>query len=192
MKTLNMLSAAIVFLILSAFPLTAQQNSSEKENVHNFMVQDIDGQDVSLEQYEGKVLLIVNTASKCGFTPQYEGLQALYEEYKDDGLVVLGFPANNFGGQEPGTDEQIQQFCTTNFGVTFPMFSKISVKGSDQHPLYQYLTSKETNPEYGGAITWNFNKFLVNEDGKVINRFASKDAPQSDKVVTAVKSALSS
>lgn len=192
MKTLSALSVAILFLVLSVYPLTAQHSASEKNNVHNFIVKDIDGQDISLEQYEGKVLLIVNTASKCGFTPQYEGLQALYEEYKDDGLVILGFPANNFGGQEPGTDEQIQEFCTVNFGVTFPMFSKISVKGSEQHPLYQYLTSKETNPEYGGAITWNFNKFLVNEEGKVINRFASKDAPQSDKVVTAIKGALSS
>ena len=192
MKISNTLSVAILMLVMSAYPLTAQQDNSEKNNVHNFIVQDIDGQDVSLEQYEGKLLLIVNTASKCGFTPQYEGLQALYEEYKDDGLVILGFPANNFGGQEPGTDEQIQEFCTMNFGVTFPMFSKISVKGNEQHPLYQYLTSKETNHEYGGDITWNFNKFLVNEDGKVINRFASKDAPQSDKIVTAIKSALSS
>ena len=147
-------------------------------SVYDFTMKDIDGNDVKLEKYKGSVLLIVNTASKCGYTPQYEGLEAIYKKFKDRGFVVLGFPANNFMGQEPGTEKEIKEFCTLKYNVTFPMFSKISVTGTDQHPLYGYLTNKKTDPEFGGDISWNFNKFLVGKDGKIVARFGSKDKPE--------------
>ena len=158
--------------------------------LYNFTVTDIDGNDVTLSEYRGKVLLIVNVASRCGYTPQYEGLQKIFEEYREMGLLVLGFPANNFGNQEPGSDEEIKEFCSLNYGVSFPMFSKISVKGADIHPLYQYLTSEESNPKFAGEISWNFNKFLVDPSGKLIARFDSKDKPESDEVVQAIEKAL--
>ncbi|MEW5977263.1 MAG: glutathione peroxidase [Acidobacteriota bacterium] len=158
--------------------------------IYNFVMKSIDGKEVKLDQYRGKALLLVNVASQCGYTPQYTGLQQIYAKYKDRGFVVLGFPANNFGAQEPGTDQEIKTFCSTRYNVTFPMFSKISVKGSDKHPLYQFLTDKATNPEFGGEISWNFNKFLVSKDGKIVARFESKDAPESDKVVQAIEQTL--
>lgn len=164
--------------------------SAKKESIYHFIVQDIDGQDIKLERFKGQVILIVNVASKCGFTPQYAGLQRLYEKYRDQGLVVLGFPANNFLGQEPGTNDEIKKFCSFNYNVTFPMFAKISVKGDDQAPLYTFLTHPETNPEFSGGITWNFNKFLINKNGKIINRFGSRDEPESEKVVQAIEAAL--
>ena len=157
---------------------------------YSFTVTDIDGNPVALSRYQGKVLLIVNVASKCGFTKQYTGLQQLYEKYKEQGLVILGFPANNFLGQEPGTDLEIKNFCTTKFNVTFPMFSKISVKGKDIHPLYQYLTSPEENGKFGKPITWNFNKFLIGKDGKIIARFGSKVKPLESQIIEAVEKAL--
>ncbi|MDZ7335717.1 MAG: glutathione peroxidase [candidate division KSB1 bacterium] len=160
------------------------------KSIYDFVVKDIDGNEVKLEQFKGKVMLIVNVASKCGFTPQYEGLQKLYMQYKDKGLVVLGFPANNFLNQEPGSNEEIKQFCSLNYNVTFPMFSKISVKGKDIAPLYQFLTSKETNPEFAGDISWNFNKFLVDRWGKIVARFGSRSRPESDELVQAIESAL--
>jgi glutathione peroxidase len=128
-------------------------------------VKDIDGVEVKLKKYKGNVLLVVNTASQCGYTPQYESLEATYNKYKDKRFFVLGFPANNFGGQEPGTDVEIKEFCTSKYHVTFPMFAKISVKGTDQDPLYAYLTDLKINPVYGGVITWNFNKFLIDRKG---------------------------
>ena len=158
--------------------------------LYNFTVTDIDGNDVTLSEYRGKVLLIVNVASRCGYTPQYEGLQKIFEEYREMGLLVLGFPANNFGNQEPGSDGEIKEFCSLNYGVSFPMFSKISVKGADIHPLYQYLTSEESNPKFAGEISWNFNKFLVDPSGKLIARFESKDKPESKKIVQAIEKAL--
>lgn len=160
------------------------------KTVHDFTADNIDGEPTPLSVYKGKVLLIVNTASRCGFTKQYEGLQALYEKFKDDGLVVLGFPSNDFMGQEPGSNEEIKQFCESRFEVTFPMFEKIVVKGKGQHPLFFYLTDKRTNPEFGGAISWNFNKFLVNREGQVIARFGSRAAPESEEVVRAIETAL--
>lgn len=165
-------------------------DASTTASIYNFVVKDIDGKDVKLSQYQGKVLLIVNVASKCGNTPQYEGLQKLYMQFKDKGLVVLGFPANNFKDQEPGSDAQIKEFCSTTYGVTFPMFSKISVKGADIHPLYQYLTSGKDHSELAGEITWNFNKFLVDPSGKVVARFATADKPESEKVISAIQKAL--
>ena len=169
----------------------AKPEGSEKvKSIHEFTVQDIDGKDVSLADYKGKILLIVNVASKCGFTGQYEGLQKLYDTYKDKGFVILGFPANDFLGQEPGSNAEIRQFCTLNYGVTFPMFSKISVKGEDQHPLYDFLTDEKANPDYGGKITWNFNKFLIDGNGKVIGRFGTRTAPTSKTVIEEVEKAL--
>ena len=160
-------------------------------NVYDFTMQDIDGKSVSLSAFKGKVLLIVNVASKCGFTGQYAGLEKLYKAKKDRGLVILGFPANNFMGQEPGTEAEIKSFCTLTYGVTFPMFAKISVKGKDIHPLYAYLTSEETNPGSGGAISWNFNKFLIGRDGAIAGRFGTRTAPDDAELVAAVEKALS-
>jgi len=168
----------------------APGGKSLSQSVYDFAMKDIDGKESSLALYKGKVLLIVNTASKCGFTGQYEGLERLYKTYKDQGLVVLGFPANNFLWQEPGNDGEIKQFCSLKFGVTFPMFSKISVKGKNQAPLYAFLTDEKANPGFGGAITWNFNKFLIGRDGKVLGRFGSKVEPESKELLQAVEKAL--
>jgi len=161
-------------------------------SVLDFTVRDIDGNDVKLSKYKGDVILMVNVASKCGYTPQYEGLQAIYKKYHDQGFYVLGFPANNFGGQEPGTNTEIKEFCESKFHVTFPMFAKISVKGDDIDPLYKFLTDKKTNGEFGGDITWNFNKFLVDRSGKVVARFSSKDTPESEAVTSAIEKYLAS
>lgn len=166
---------------------TAEANGN---SVYDFKMKDIDGNDVELKKYKGSVLLVVNTASQCGYTPQYEGLQKIFDKYKGEGFTVLGFPANNFGGQEPGTEKEIKEFCTLKYKVTFPMFAKISVKGEDQHPLYTYLTSKETNPEFAGDIKWNFNKFLIGRDGKILARFDSKATPESEEVAKAIEAAL--
>jgi glutathione peroxidase len=162
----------------------------EASSIYDFTLKDIDGNDVNLGKYKGNVLLIVNTASRCGYTPQYEALQAIFERYRDQGFYVLGFPANNFMGQEPGTEKEIKEFCTLKYNVTFPMFSKISVTGSDQHPLYRFLTNKKTNPEFGGDISWNFNKFLINRNGKIVARFGSKEKPDDPAVTAAIEKAL--
>ena len=159
-------------------------------NVLDFSLNSIDGKAAPLAQYKGKVVLIVNVASRCGFTPQYAGLEKIYEKYKDQGFVILGFPANNFGAQEPGTNEEIKTFCSSKYNVTFPMYAKISVKGADIHPLYQFLTDKQANPSTGGDIQWNFTKFLVGKDGKVIARFESAITPESADVTGAIEKAL--
>lgn len=159
-------------------------------SIYDFRMKDIDGKDVKLKKYKGNVLLVVNTASKCGYTPQYESLQATYEKYQDKGFYVLGFPANNFAGQEPGTEAEIKEFCTSKYKVTFPMFAKISVKGADQDPLYAYLTDLKIHPVHGGVITWNFNKFLIDRSGKVVGRFSSKQKPDSDEVIAAIEEHL--
>lgn len=173
-------------LIFNPTPTTPVAAAS----VYDFTLKDIDGNDVKLDKYKGKVLMIVNTASRCGYTPQYEGLQKIYEQYKDRGFVVLGFPANNFMGQEPGTEKEIKEFCTLKYNVTFPMFSKISVTGTDQHPLYGYLTNKATNPEFPGDISWNFNKFLLDKNGKIVGRFGTKDKPEDAPVIEAIEKYL--
>ena len=161
-----------------------------EKSVLDFTMRDIDGKDVKLNKYKGNVLLVVNTASKCGYTPQYEGLENIYKKYNAQGFYVLGFPANNFGGQEPGTNEEIKEFCTLKYKTTFPMFAKISVKGEDQHPLYNFLTNPKTNPEFAGDIKWNFNKFLVDRTGKVVARFDSKATPESETVTQAIEKYL--
>jgi glutathione peroxidase len=156
----------------------------------NFTMKSLDGNDVKLDQYQGKVILMVNTASKCGFTPQYKDLEALYKKYEDKGFVILGFPANNFAHQEPGTDKQIAEFCTANYGVTFPMFSKIDVLGPDKAPLYQFLTESSTDPQFPGEVKWNFEKFLISRDGQIVGRFLSPVKPSSDAIVSAVEKEL--
>ena len=156
----------------------------------DFTVQDINGKDVNLAQYKGKVVMIVNVASKCGYTPQYKQLEAVYTKYADKGLVILGFPANNFFQQEPGTNEEIQTFCTSKYGVTFPMMSKISVLGDDKAPLYKFLTEQPTAGDFAGEIGWNFNKFIVDRNGNVIARYNSKTKPDAQTVTDEIEKAL--
>jgi glutathione peroxidase len=160
------------------------------QRLPEFTMAAIDGTPTPLANYKGKVMLIVNVASQCGYTYQYEGLQALYVKYKDRGLVVAGFPANNFGEQEPGTNAEIGAFCKSKFGVTFPMFSKISVAGKDKAPLYQFLTDKTVNPKTGGEIPWNFTKYLVDRNGRVLARFDAPVEPESQELVGAIERAL--
>ncbi|MDX1570162.1 MAG: glutathione peroxidase [Xanthomonadales bacterium] len=156
------------------------------DSIHEFEVETISGEKQSLGEYEGKVLLIVNTASKCGFTPQYEGLEALHEKYKDQGFEVLGFPCNQFGAQEPGDNSEISEFCELNFGVTFPLFSKIDVNGDEAHPLYEYLKSAVPGLLGSRAIKWNFTKFLVGRDGKPVERFSPQTKPEAlDRIIKA-------
>ena len=159
-------------------------------SVHEFTLDAINGTPTSLATYKGKVMLIVNVASQCGYTYQYEGLQALYVKYKDEGLVVAGFPANNFGEQEPGSNAEIGAFCKSKFGVTFPMFGKISVAGKDKAPLYRFLTDKIANPKTGGEIPWNFTKYLVDRNGKVLARFDAPVEPESKELTSAIERAL--
>ncbi len=174
---------AILFILCSAFV-------SPKATIYDYQVKDIIGNNISLSKYEGKVLLIVNVASKCGLTPQYEDLQTIYDKYQECDLVVMGFPANNFLGQEPASNEEINRFCTQKFGVTFPMFSKISVKGKNMHPLYQYLTQKEKNHVINAPIKWNFQKFLINRQGTIVKSFAPAERITSKKVEAAIQHEL--
>lgn len=178
--------------------------------IYKIPVKTIDGEEITLERYKGKVLLIVNVASKCGLTPQYEGLQRIYKRYRDKGFEILGFPANNFLGQEPGTEEEIKEFCSSNYGVEFPMFSKISVKGEDQHPLYQHLTEEKPDtdvqsPEFEAKladygqrkekpndILWNFEKFLVSRNGEIVARFAPAVIPEDERLTSRIEQELSS
>jgi glutathione peroxidase len=158
--------------------------------LYDFEHKSINGEQQSLADYRGKVALVVNVASKCGLTPQYEGLEELYRSYKDRGLTVLGFPCNQFAGQEPGTEQEIQSFCSTKYDVSFPLFSKLEVNGPARHPLYAWLTSEETQPDAAGDVKWNFAKFLVGRDGKVVARFSPTAAPKAPEVVEAVEKAL--
>lgn len=168
----------------------AVRGEEPMKSIYDFTMKDIDGRDVSLADFRGKVLLVVNVASRCGFTRQYAGLEKLYQAYKDRGFVVLGFPANNFMGQEPGTEAEIKQFCALTYGVTFPMFSKISVKGKTIHPLYAFLTDKKLHPGTGGAISWNFNKFLVGRDGQMLAHYGSRTEPDDSELRAAIEKAL--
>jgi glutathione peroxidase len=166
--------------------------ATAQDSVLNFTMNNLDGKPVALSKYQGKVVLIVNTASKCGYTPQYKQLQALHEKYADKGLAILGFPSNDFGQQEPGTDQQIAEFCKRNYGVKFDMFSKVVVKGDKQCPLYKFLTSPETDPKHAGEIKWNFEKFLISRDGTIVNRFNSKVTPDSEEMINAIEAELKS
>jgi len=160
------------------------------KNIYSILVKDLDGRERSFAEFAGKVLLVVNVASKSSFTPQYRTLQALYKRFQERGFEILAFPANNFGREEPGTEAEIRSFCSLTYGVTFPVFSKISVKGKDMHPLFEFLTDKSTNPEFPGKITGSFNKFVLDRAGKVVARFDSKDDPLGDKIPRVVSSVL--
>lgn len=175
---------AILIGLLMAQIVSAQTNVS----LYDIPLKDIDGKDTSLKAYKGKVILIVNVASKCGFTRQYEGLEALQKKYAAKGFTVLGFPCNDFGSQEPGTAEEIKAFCSSKYDVTFPLFEKLHVKGKEQHPLYAALTGKDS--PFPGDIKWNFGKFVVGRDGKISQRFNSDDEPESEKVTGAIEAAL--
>ncbi len=179
MKTLFLLSAIVCLQMVTTYAA---------DSIYNIPLKDIDSKDTSLKPYEGKVLLIVNVASKCGYTPQYTGLEATFQKYKGQGLEILGFPCNQFGGQEPGTDAQIKEFCTSKYNVTFPMFDKIEVNGPNRSPLYTVL-SGEGSPT-AGKINWNFTKFLISRDGKILKRFESTVKPYSPEVTQAIEAAL--
>jgi len=166
---------------------TIESKEAASPRLYSFELDDIDGNPVPLSRFSGNVLLLVNVASKCGYTKQYAGLEALYEKYRDQGLTVLAFPANNFRGQEPGTNEQIKEFCSTAYGVTFPLFAKISVQGDDIHPLYRFLTGL---PRFGGDIPWNFTKFLVSRQGEVIARYEPAVDPLDERLVGDIQAAL--
>jgi glutathione peroxidase len=166
-----------------AFLGTQVVATAQESSIYDFTVKTIDGEDFSLSGLKGKKILIVNVASQCGLTPQYVQLQELYEQYKDKGLVIIGFPANNFGSQEPGSNEEIKTFCTSKYGVTFPMMAKISVKGDDIAPLYRWLTTKEANGVADAEVTWNFQKFLIDEKGQWVKSIAPKDSPKSEEII---------
>jgi glutathione peroxidase len=171
---------------------TSADEKGEKAvpSVLNFKMQSIDGNELDLAKFSGKVVLFVNVASKCGYTKQYAALEALYKKYSDKGLVVVGVPANEFGGQEPGTDEEIAAFCSKEYGVTFPMLAKVVVKGKDIAPLYKFLTSKETNPKFSGDIQWNFTKFLVSRTGEIVGRYEPAVKPDDKTIVDAIEREL--
>jgi glutathione peroxidase len=177
-------------ILVLMFCVACASLAAQPKNIYDFTMKSIDGQQVSLGSYSGKVVLLVNVASKCGYTPQYKGLEALYEKYKDRGLVIVGIPANNFAQQEPGTNEEIKQFCSSKYSVTFPMMAKVSVLGDDQTPLYSFLTGKKTDPQYAGDIKWNFTKFLFDRSGKPVARFEPAVTPDSPEVAAAIESAL--
>ena len=179
MKILILLAVGLIFQVITA---------GAAGSIYDIPLKNIDGKDTSLKPYQGKVMLIVNVASKCGFTPQYTALEALYQKYKDQGLVVLGFPCNQFGGQEPGTDAEIKQFCSSKYAVTFPMFDRIEVNGANRHSLYVMLAGKES--PVAGDIGWNFTKFLIGRDGKILKRFESRVKPDSPEVIQAIEAAL--
>jgi glutathione peroxidase len=188
---MNNLCKVIISAVCLLSFATAQQKESAMEQqpkLYSFVMKTIDGNDKPLSEYNGKVLMIVNVASKCGHTPQYKALEQLYEKYKNKGFVILGFPANNFLWQEPGTDAEIKQFCTLNYSVTFDMFSKIDVKGKNQHPLYKYLT-EETS--VSGKVEWNFQKYLVDRHGTVTDKFSPKTEPDDVAIIAAVEKLLS-
>ncbi len=176
-----------LFVLLALLGTTLM---AAEKTVYDFTLNSIEGQTTPLASFKGKVVLLVNVASRCGFTPQYAGLEALYEKYKDRGFVIVGIPANNFGAQEPGSNQEIKTFCTSKYHVTFPMMAKVSVKGGDITPLYAFLTDKAANPKTGGEIGWNFTKFLIGPDGKVIARFDSEVEPDSKDLTSAIEKAL--
>lgn len=177
----------VAVTIMGCVPMARAEETPE---VLSYTVKSIDGEDVPLSKYKGKVVLIVNVASRCGLTPQYTALEELHEKYSDKGLAVLGFPCNQFLKQEPGTEAEIKEFCSTKYGVEFDMFSKVEVNGEGKSDLYEFLTSKEKNPEFAGDIKWNFTKFLLSKDGKVVARFEPKVTPDDEKVVKAIEAEL--
>ena len=189
-KTVLSLFGVAMLLGVSVLARADEKKDGKVTDALSFKMKSLSGQDVDLSTYKGKVVLFVNVASHCGYTKQYKGLEELHEKYAKDGLVVIGVPANEFGKQEPGTDVEISEFCTTKYGVKFPMMSKVVVKGEGITPLYQYLTSKETDPKFGGDIKWNFTKFLIGKDGKIVSRFEPKVTPESPEMTNAIEAEL--
>jgi glutathione peroxidase len=189
MNTNSRKSGLLGYLLVGVMVLMTAASLYAASNIYDFTLPLLNGTAAPLANYKGKVVLVVNVASRCGFTPQYTALEATYEKYKDQGFVIVGFPANNFGGQEPGTNEEIAKFCTGKYNVTFPVYGKISVKGDDQAPLYAYLT-KDANPAVAGDIKWNFTKFLVDRNGNVVQRFESAVTPDSPEVIAAIEAQL--
>ena len=190
---MNAIVSSIVAGMLLTIPIMstlAADGEKAVPPVLNFTMKDLNGKPQDLSQYQGKVVLFVNVASQCGFTPQYKGLQALYEKYQKDGLVIIGVPANEFGKQEPGSDSEIAEFCEKNYHVTFPMLSKVVVKGNGITPLYKFLTSKETDPKFAGDIGWNFEKFLISRSGEIVGRYKSRIAPDSPEIAQAIEAEL--
>lgn len=177
---------ALTIIIMGLFSFYSSSNlnsqTNTRQSIHKYNVKDIYGEDFKLSDLKGKKVMIVNTASRCGFTPQYKDLQKLYAEYKDSNFVIIGFPANNFLGQEPGTNEEIVQFCEANYGVDFPMMSKISVKGKDQHPIYEFLTTKSLNGVMDTKVLWNFQKYLIDEEGYLVMSVAPKTNPYDKRI----------
>lgn len=192
MKSMLWAGLAVVGLFATVSTVAADDTpkGSKMTSPLDFKLEGIEGQEVDLAKYKGKVVLLVNVASECGYTPQYKGLEEIYEKYGKDGLVVIGVPSNDFGKQEPGSNTQILKFCSTTYKVTFPMLGKVVIKGDKKVPLYQFLTSKETNPKFPGEVGWNFEKFLINRKGEVVGRFKSGVEPTSDTLVTAIKKEL--
>ncbi len=190
MRMLSLSALALCAVVFSARAEDKAKADPKVPAVLNFEMKDIDGKDVKLSKYAGKVILFVNVASKCGKTPQYDALQAINEKYTKQGFVVIGIPANEFGKQEKGTNAQIKEFCTKEYGVKFPMMAKVVAKGEGICPLYKHLTSKTTNPKFGGDIKWNFTKFLVNKKGEVVARFEPDTTPDSTEVIEAIETAL--
>jgi glutathione peroxidase len=180
----------LLFLLGVSFTSQAKNNSGEPNanDIKNIMVKDMDGKDVNLSDYKGKVLLIVNVASKCGYTPQYEGLEAIYKKYKDKGFEILAFPCNDFGGQEPGTNEEIKTFCSSKYDVTFKLFDKIKVLGDERTPLYVRLINNDVTEK--GDVKWNFEKFLIDKNGNIVSRFRSKVKPESEEITKAIEAEL--
>lgn len=185
-----LLATALLFCFMA--PLSAEDKKPEAAvpAALNFTVKSLDGKDVELSKYQGKVVMIVNVASRCGATPQYAALENLQKTYKDDGLVILGFPCNQFGQQEPGSAEEIREFCSSKYNVTFDMFSKVDVNGDQAAPLYKFLTGADSNPQFAGKIGWNFEKFVIGRDGKVAARFKTGVEPDSEPVVATIKQEL--
>ncbi len=192
MRKTSSLIASVTLALIAVFAVAqeAEKEAKPVPPVLNFTMKSLSGQDVNLAKYQGKVILLVNTASKCGHTPQYKDLESLYRKYQDKGLVILGFPSNDFGKQEPGTDKEIAEFCEANYGVTFDMFSKIVVKGPEKAPLFQYLTDKQTDPKFPGEIKWNFEKFLIDRSGQIAGRYRSAVKPMDEEIVGAVEAEL--
>lgn len=170
-------------IVLATLLMTIAITISAQKSIHDFKVKTLTGEDFDMSSLKGKKVLIVNTASKCGLTPQYKDLEALYKKYKDHGFVVIGFPANNFMNQEPGTNEEIAEFCEINYGVTFPMMDKVSVKGKDQSPIYSWLTEKSKNGKMDSEVTWNFQKYMIDESGVLVDVVSPREKPNSDKII---------
>jgi glutathione peroxidase len=191
LQEITMRKLILTLILCLAAGASAVSSSAQTKSIYDFTMKSIDGDAVNLSSFKGKVVLLVNVASKCGFTPQYSALESVYEKYKDRGFVIVGVPANNFAQQEPGTNEEIKTFCSRKYNVTFPMMSKVSVKGDDKTPLYQYLTDSAQDPKFGGDIKWNFTKFLVDRNGMIVARFEPATTPDSAEVTSAIESTLS-